>query len=62
MIMLSGGPAKGRAQFDDPAEAWDFKMEKQLEGARTRMTEKTRQILGLPGLCDPRIIIVAWEL
>lgn len=61
MQMISGNHARGKASFADPGEAWDFKMERQLDGAKTRMWEKTAVQLGVAVLCSPRSIYVSWD-
>lgn len=61
MILIKGNHVKGKAAFEDPGKAWDFKMEKQLDGAKTRIYEKTTDVLGHKAPCDPRIIIVSWS-
>ncbi len=61
MNQLTGNHAKGSAVFTDPGEAWDFKMEKQLDGAKVRINEKITTVLGVKVLCLPRSIIVRWR-
>ncbi len=61
MILLTGNHVKGTALFEDPEEAWNFKMRKQLDGANVRINEKTTTVLGVKVLCDPRAIVVRWK-
>lgn len=56
MELLRGNHAKGLAQFTDPAEAWDFRMKLEIDGAHVRMWERVTD----GALCDPRIIYVGW--
>lgn len=59
--IISGNHTRGKAMTSDPAEAWDFKMEKILEGAKTTAWEKTTHICGSKTLCEPRVIYIKWS-